>query len=164
MKSARPENWKVARSLDGVPRGVRWAPLVTRPSTGEAGLGLCEDGEWVVSASNDEELVSPLRRGYLPLLEYLETSPEQFADALRNGLFAAGLPADLADQFPYEGVIQCGLSASDYWAQLAVGWLEARSAHAFSERMKSLLVEAANSPRLSQRTRHRIQRLMKAAG
>lgn len=136
----------------------RWCPMV---AFGEPRLvlGLSSSGDWlwgdaevvpaIVYPSDGTSLV-----GILPILE--RPLPLVRSEAARTAT-RLGLPLTLVDALPVAEIARTALATrSDYWVDLAIEWLEA---YGDRQALAEDIAGASRDKRLSQRIRHRLDRL-----
>ncbi len=100
---------------------------------------------------------------FVPLLPMLEFQCEYFLTELKNSFKSSGLPITMVSAFPLlEGII-CGLETiSDYWAKLALKWLESCEELQMVQLIPFLeKLSLANNKQVSQQVRHKSQRILK---
>ncbi|NIH86019.1 hypothetical protein [Amycolatopsis granulosa] len=128
-----------------------WEPVA---SIGHHGLrlGLARDGRWVVGGTGGAPL--PLEDALMSMLPVLEQSYREINRVTTEHPDAQISPAwELVLRFALEGT-------SDYWAELALGWLEeGHPAHGLLD----VLDQLSRQTRRAQRTRHRARRVWKEA-
>jgi hypothetical protein len=142
-----------------IPAGT-WTHLIELSSTGGSWLGRTANGHWVVG--------KPAGSGYVVtgaepwLWPLLELTYEAQADALRAA--ARGVqdsPEELVDSLPITTILATALmSGQDYWASLALGWLEANST--LPRPRKELRALATSGKATPQTIRHRAKSLLGA--
>lgn len=144
--------WKPAMLESGV--SVEWCPVL---QTQHHFIGLLSHGDWVFE-KRDGTLELIHKHTGSATVAYMEKPLTQFKAELSAELTLNGFDAELAQMFPFNAVVRCGLeSPSDYWAGLALFWLEALGYH------KSLIAPLKNiafASWASQKNRHLARRLL----
>ncbi|MCC6130684.1 MAG: hypothetical protein IT186_12220 [Acidobacteria bacterium] len=112
--------WQTTQYSDR-PGFVRWRPILP-VSTQEAYCGISEEDEWIfVGATATPPGTGRFGRALLPMLE---TRLADLKQRLAESLSRIERPTALVDSFPFEEVLLAGIDiGSDYWAELALGWL-----------------------------------------
>lgn len=138
---------------------TKWIPLFLPLSEGCC-IGIDSGGRWVGnSASGLIEFVS--NDWYAPLLPTLECKLSDFVKELESKLSTKELPTEIANSFPFYGVVKCGLRRSSYWVERALMWLDSLPVN---EEIVSLLKNASEDKgRVEQRVRQHAKRLLKKA-
>ena len=150
-----PDCW-VACEIETEP--TLWCPIVEFGEPRRA-LGLVGAGEWVWGLLRDGPdnvylLQEPSVIGVLPILEVqfpmIREEARRAAEA--RGISAAALLGAL----PSEAIVTAALTTrSDYWAALAIKWLEN---HEPTEGIRVAIEAAAVDRRMSQQIRHALVR------
>jgi len=155
------ELWHTSRLRDSHDQTVLWIPLVPL-RTGGPMIGLAADGHWVIASSHNTVVRLSEAEPPVFLLPALEHSYSEIRDLITTSLQKKKLSIKMIEHFPTADVIICGLtSGMDYWADLALKWLESPSKQfGFkNERIADVLTETANAPWASQGVRQRSQKL-----
>jgi hypothetical protein len=121
-------------------------------------VGVSRDGYWVLQSRNT--LVALHTQSVLrDLLLCLENPIKEIKDKLIQGLRFRSIPAELLDSFPFEKIIHTGFaSESDYWAGLALNWLDEVNP---TDVIKDDLLEVVDSKWASQRNRQRAKQYLR---
>ncbi len=121
LKIHEPLSWKLT-ILRGENQLIRWLPIIDISRAGYYS-GLAAEGFWVCETR--DKLLRLKRENSFVLLPILEWNSEEFLKELENSLKQVGLPTSMTTVFPVlEGVIGGLEQQSDYWAKLALNWLE----------------------------------------
>jgi DNA-binding transcriptional regulator YiaG len=111
------------QTLRGEQQLVRWLPIIDVSRKGYY-LGLTEEGIWV-SDSRDQLIRLGKNGFFVPLLPLLEQDYEAFLSHFKASLKNFGLPYSIISTLPLLDAVTCGLEhGSDYWAALALKWIE----------------------------------------
>jgi len=152
----KPLPWKTS-VLRGENHLVHWLPIID-VSGKNFYLGLSEKGFWVVE-SRDKLL--RLGKNSVPLLPILEQDYEEFLSHFKASLKKVGFPISVVSIFPWLETIICGLEqGSDYWAALAIKWLESRKELQTIE-LEPILREVSRAKWASQKIRQKSKRLLR---
>ncbi len=156
LLTTKPQQWKTSM-LRGENKSVRWVPIID--VTGKNFyLGLTEEGYWVAN-SRDQLLKLGQNGFFVPLLPVLEQNYEKFLTHFKVSLKKVGLPISIVSFFPWLETIICGLEqGSDYWAALALKWLESCQELQTIE-IESVLNKVSKAKWASQKVRQRSKRL-----
>lgn len=135
---------------------ILWFPLVE--ISFDRWIGLSNKGDWITQGFDDK--VSIISQDNLvPFLPCLEHDKSMFMSSLSEGLKEYNIERESNEIFPTKNLIVCGLiSGSDYWATLAVKWLEDLY---IDDELKELLKKLLSSKWASQKLRHKVQKLLK---
>ncbi len=97
----------------------------------------------------------------IPLLPILEQNYEEFFNNLKAALKKVGLPISIISNFPWREIIICGLEQySDYWARLALQWLESNQELQTVE-LEPILKKISNAKWASQKVRQKSRQILK---
>ena len=155
LLKTEPLPWK-SSVLRGENNKVRWLPIID-VSGKNFYLGLSEKGFWVVE-SRDKLL--RLDKNGIPLLPILEQDFEEFLSHFKASLKKVGLPLSVVSIFPWLETVICGLEqGSDYWAALAIKWLQSRKELQTVE-LEPILKEVSEAKWASQKVRQKSKRLL----
>lgn len=156
MNIIKPK-WKIS-ALRGEKQSVRWLPIIDVGGTNFF-LGLTEEGFWV--ADSRDKLLGLGKNGFfIPLLPILEQNYEEFLNAFKASLKHRGLPISIVSDFPWLKTIICGLEQySDYWATLALQWLESNKELQTVELMP-ILQKVSGAKWAKQKVRQRSKRIL----
>lgn len=135
---------------------VSWLSIAEALS-GTLTIGLSADGSWVRGDGATIDVADGVNS--ITLLPCLEMQAKELSVALRNGLEQRGASPDLADTFPINDVVLCGLqSHSEHWITLAMDRInENLQDDRFSATLRQLV---ENAP--TQKLRHRARSLLNA--
>lgn len=100
---------------------VSWLP-VTHLVENRFAEGITRDGIWVGESASGLLRIGDQRQS-VKILPILQKSPSQVIAELTQNLSAYGLNA-FVSTFPFSSIIVAGLTASSYWAELAMNWIE----------------------------------------
>jgi hypothetical protein len=156
LSKGAAEAWKTSHLRDSQGDIVSWLPITSLNSQ-QSPIGLSADGYWVISAKDNT--VVELLEGKPPvfLLPALERPYSEMVELIKTALEALKLPSQLIEWFPVEEIIILGLTGGlDYWADLALNWLEVLP---LNERIVETLKNTTNAKWASQGVRQRAQRL-----
>lgn len=157
LRKHEPLSWKLAL-LRGENKLIRWLPIIDINRTGYH-LGLAVEGFWVCETHDD--LLKLEKERYFVLLPMLERQFEEFWQELENSFKQVGLPTSIMTAFPVlEGVIGGLEQESDYWAKLALNWLES-CPELQTIQLIPILEQVTLAKWASQAARHRSKRLLK---
>ena len=138
---------------DGVVSVVWLAPLFTNAGGAEIVVGVTPAAEWYLQLDSPIRFTSTtFHPSILPLVQ--PNYGGDYATArslLSDRLTHAGLPASLADSFPYFAVIQTAFRSSGFWARHAVEWLPHVE---FDEAFARILLQFTSDKQRSQADRH----------
>jgi hypothetical protein len=156
LLKTEPRQWKIS-ALRGENQSVRWLPIID-VSGKNFYLGLSEEGFWV--ADSRDKLIRLGKNGFfVPLLPILEQDYEEFLSHFKASLENRGLPVSIVSIFPWLETVICGLEqGSDYWAALALQWLESRKELQTVE-LEQVLKKVSKAKWASQKVRQRSKRL-----
>lgn len=156
LSKGAEQAWKTSLLRDSQGDIVLWVPLAALDPHGSS-IGLSADGYWVISAS--ENTVVKLDEGKPPvfLLPALERPHSEIVQLIKTALENYELPQELIAWFPVEDIIVFGLTVGmDYWADLALKWLDLIPVNA---RIANALSTTTDAKWASQSVRQRAQRL-----
>ncbi len=156
LSKGAAETWKTSHLRDSQGDIVSWLPIGSLNSR-ESPIGLSADGYWVVSAKDNT--VVKLLEGQPPvfLLPALERPYSEIVELIQTSLETLQLSPQLIEWFPVEEIIILGLTGGlDYWADLALNWLEVFPPN---QRIVDALRNTTNAKWASQGVRQRAQRL-----
>jgi hypothetical protein len=154
MSEISNESWRVSRVRDGGAE-LRWIPLI-RVKPSEPWIGTTERGHWVVEGK--EGVVRIEHAQLLPLLHCLETPIEELRAALFEAVRRFGIDEGRMQEFPYDDLVDFALrSRTDYWAGLALQWLERLPV---TSACKDALRAVIDSQWATQKTRQHAQRIL----
>jgi hypothetical protein len=160
IKKHEPLPWK-ASTIRGENQLVCWLPIIDL-SGNDHYFGLIKEGFWVADTC-DQLVKLDKNSSFVPLLPMLEFQCEDFLTELKNSFKSWGLPITMVSYFPLlEGII-CGLETmSNYWAKLALKWLESCEELQMLPLIPFLeKLYLANNKQVSQQVRHKSQRILK---
>ncbi len=157
MKDIQAGLWTTSyvRNYDKI---ENWIPI-TSLEEDEICLGISEAGYWVLEV--DEYIVPLLENRYLrDLLPCLKKPFNAMVSLVDEELRLKSLPAEIRDSFPFQSLVSSGLkSKSDFWANLALDWLDNFSNIDFVNEELSELVQAKWT---SQKTKQRAKKALKS--
>ena len=155
LRSLDSRHWTSKPNSDVPGMSLEVAEITCLSSQTRAHLALTREGEWAVAAP---DRVSLWRTHPVTLLPCLE---EGFQDRLASDLRNMNIPLEeVLKHLPMHEVVAIACSGgSEYWASRAVRWLEGQPELSGSDVESLNLVQGA--PWASQRTRHRVRRLLK---
>jgi hypothetical protein len=154
MPDISNDSWRISGARNGG-RELRWIPLI-RIKSSEPWIGTTELCHWVVEGNGD---VIPIDHAHmLPLLHCLEAPIEEFMAALSKAIDQFSIGGVQVQEFPYYGLIDFALrSKSDYWADLALQWLETLP---LARTRNDALHAIVKSRWATQKTRYHAQRIL----
>jgi hypothetical protein len=133
-----------------------WIPVVNL-SENETCLGIAKSGYWVLETG---EYIVPLLENKIlrDLLPCLKKSMSETVSLINEGLNDKGLPTDVRNNFPIRSLILSGLKfQSDFWASLALNWLES---FPLDEEISAELRKLVIAKWASQKTRQRAKKFL----
>ncbi|WP_147446647.1 hypothetical protein [Corallococcus sp. CA047B] len=141
--------------LGDVDEGLEWLPVV---EIGERDwLGVRRSGEWVLD--REGQLVSVESLSFVPALPLLQRERELFELEVQRRLGAVGIGDTSRYGFPVPRLLeQALLGGMEFWADLALKWLESADV---DERLLKALVSLQDARWASQRTRQRARQVVK---
>jgi len=157
LLQTEPLQWQIS-ALRGENQSVRWLPIIDVNGTNFY-LGLTEEGFWV--ADSRDKLLKLGKNGFfIPLLPILEQNYEEFLQKFKVSLKNRGLPISIVLNFPWRETIICGLEQySDYWATLALQWLESNKELQTVE-LEPILQKVSKAKWASQKVRQKSKRIL----
>ncbi len=100
---------------------ITWLPIF---SYKDSEFGFTKDGCWIVS-SREQLVFLGENNFWIPLLPILEQDYEIFLNNVKDYLSNLYLPFSLLSTLPLLETVICGLEqGSDYWAGLAIKWID----------------------------------------
>ena len=150
--------WKFSHIREKTWDVIRWLPIT---SIGQGRwVGMSEDGYWVVEGKENEVIIISADNSLIFLLQCLERPRAEFVESLNKGLSNNNLSIVIAQNFPFDDLIACGLTfGNDYWAELALEWLKDQS---LNKKIKDALTKLIKFKGASQKLRHKAQRILKS--
>ena len=152
-------SWQSATPRASERGQILWYPIASL-TDGRYREGITILGDWATETADG---VVPLTEKTFPLmLACLKLDREDITRKLESGLKGIRTSQQILDSFPFIDVVICGLTSSDYWASLALRWLDSMKV---SPTEKPRVLEALHAlsedkGRASQRTRHLAKRLL----
>jgi hypothetical protein len=111
--------WQTGQNHAAKDKPLRWIPVADLTAV-RLQLGISAHAWWVVIGPGSVTEFSP-GTPCVFLLPVLEVPLEEARQLMKKALSEKGLPKDLIDTFPFEGVVCTGLSShSERWASLAI--------------------------------------------
>ncbi|MDY6785790.1 MAG: hypothetical protein SW833_25105 [Cyanobacteriota bacterium] len=150
--------WEISK-IRGTDKLDNWTPIV-EDSENEICLGIAKSGYWV---STRGKFIVPLLENNIlrDLLPYFKKTRSKTTLLLRKSLEERGFPGGIEQSFPIDTLISSGLKfESDYWAGLALNWIEGMTVN---EEIQIELQKVVVAKWASQKTRHRARKLLVSA-
>lgn len=152
-------SWQSATPRGGEREQILWYPIASL-TDGRYREGITILGDWATETADG---VVPLTRETCPLmLACLELGREDITRRLESGLKGVRTSQLILDSFPFVEIVVCGLTSNDYWASLALRWLDSMEVGPTEEPrvLEALRALSQDKGRASQRTRHLARRLL----
>lgn len=138
---------------------VSWIPIYVFPETNEC-FGIAETNTWVLTS---EEGLKPIdnQDRYIAVIKFLEIDYDDLIFKLIEFENSTLNDSVLVSVFPFVEIIRGGvLHTGEYWTNLAIEWYEK-----IEPKKQTMLLndftKITNSPRLSQKTKHKIKKILK---
>lgn len=140
-------------------RRLWWAPIL---QIGKLHYreGFTKAGDWVAECSDGLAIIEQSHNAYCALLPILERSPLEIKNALSASIKRLPYSESIIEAFPFSGTIQFGLSMGDYWADLALSWIETFDHFERQQYADALRLILLDADRVSQGTRRRVQYIL----
>ena len=152
--------WKISpiRNSDQL---EKWIPI-TSLDKGEIYLGISQAGYWVLEVDNYITFLLESRhlRGLLPCLKI---PFETMVSMIEQELSVKGLPVEMRNRFPFQSLILLALkNKSDFWASLALDWLNNfQSTDFVNEELRKLVQAKWISQKTKQKAKKNPKRLLR---
>jgi hypothetical protein len=138
---------------------IKWLPVIDLTGQGNY-LGITETDTWVLSSSEGLKPIDNQDR-FIAILSLLEKEYPSLIEELKLFEESINQEIDIISIFPFSEIVIAGLEhTGEYWTNLAINWIE------YLDDTKQLMfIDVLNntidSPRLTQKTRHRIKKILK---
>ncbi|GEM_PF-1978291 len=156
LEAADPELW-ITSYVGNLDKAERWIWIASVSEYGVS-LGISEGGYWVIEAEN---IITPIVEGkhLRDLLPCLKMSPDEMTLLITKNLTKRGLSVKIWDGFPLQDLVMSGLkSRSDFWANLALNWVEEfPTTTLFAEELEEII----GAEWVTQKTRHKAKKILK---
>jgi hypothetical protein len=156
VNDTKNSNW-ISSLIHGTEKSEQWLSIVRLPED-EIILGFSKSGYWIIDRN---EYIHILREGsnLRDLLPILKKPISEVNYLITEELLKKGFSADLCETFPFLDLTLAGLkSKSDFWASLAIDWIEKFSS---DEAVKIELNQVFESKWASQRTKQKANKILK---
>ena len=135
-----------------------WVPVINLLEDEETLTGVSESGYWVLKYDNHISFLSDDK--YLrDLLPCLKKSLNELHIQIDEELKKKQIPITVKDTFPIKGLVLTGLkSKSEFWAALALNWLEHIT---IDNQIREQLQQIVKAKWASQKTRQKASKFLK---
>ncbi|NOK01955.1 MULTISPECIES: hypothetical protein [Myxococcus] len=133
---------------------IEWMPILS--IAGSSRLGVLRNGEWV--AERGGELWRLVDVGFFPAFPLLEGDREQISDGVFRALREYGIGDGEQFSFPVNRLLEGALvGGMEYWAVLALGWLDGID---MDSRLLQALSRLEHAPWASEETKNRARKVL----
>ena len=157
IKNLKNNQWQ-SSLIAGTEDYVDWIPIDHLVENEEIFVGISELGYWVIEYNNSIILLSNDKylRDFLPCLK---KSLNKLSRQIDEELVKKQIPLEAKNTFPYQELILAGLkSKSEFWAELALNWLEDIE---IDNRIKEQLQQITKAKWASQKTRQKASKFLR---
>ena len=157
IKNLKNNQWQ-SSLIAGTENYVNWIPIDHLLEDKEIFTGISELGYWVIGYGNKIILLSDDKylRDFLPCLK---KSLSELSRQIDEELVKKKIPVEVKNTFPFQEIILMGLkSESEFWAELALNWLEYIK---INEKIKEQLQQITQAKWASQKTRQKASKFLK---